>query len=260
MTANDFEYFDAPFAAMAHRGGYDDKVPAPLENSLLAFVHAVDDLGFTYVETDVHATADGVLVAFHDDRLDRVTNLAGKISQLPWSVVRQARIAGSEPIPTMDEVFDALPTARINIDIKEAGAIRPLVAAIERHHAAHRVCVASFSPRRLAAFQALTGGRIATAASLDSVARAAYVPGLLVRHGLTSQAFQIPRTQNIGRIHLPVLTQGLKRVAREQGMRIHVWTIDEADDMESLISAHVDGIVSNRIHTLRRVTRMRGIW
>ena len=91
----------APFA-FAHRGF----APNGDENSLAAFQRAVD-LGYTYLETDVRVTADGVALAFHDATLDRVTQLRGRIEELPWATVRTARIAGSEPIPLLSDVLTA---------------------------------------------------------------------------------------------------------------------------------------------------------
>src|SRR5213078_954322 len=99
--------------AFAHRGGASDHP----ENTLPAFQHAID-LGYRYLETDVHATADGVVVAFHDTTLDRVTDHIGRIAELPWSVVREARVAGTEPIPLLEDLLAAWPEARINIDPK----------------------------------------------------------------------------------------------------------------------------------------------
>ncbi|CEH09701.1 glycerophosphoryl diester phosphodiesterase [Propionibacterium freudenreichii] len=259
-TADDYEFFDAPFAAMAHRGGWDALVPARFENSLLAFEHAVNDLGYRYVETDGHATADGVLVALHDTRLDRVTDMHGAVAGLPWRVVRRARIGGSEPVPTMDEVFEALPNTRINIDIKESGAIAPLAAAIRAHRAEDRVCVASFSPRRLAGFRALMGDRVATSVSVGAVAWSAYVPWLPRVLNSGAQVFQIPTSQAFGAVGIPVLTRNLARVAASRAMRIHVWTIDQSDEMVQLMDSGVDGIVSNRIDVLRRVARERALW
>ncbi|SER95681.1 glycerophosphoryl diester phosphodiesterase [Propionibacterium cyclohexanicum] len=259
-NATRFEYFDTPFAALAHRGGWDEHCPAPLENSLRAFEHAVGDLGYRYVETDVHATSDGVLIALHDEHLDRVTDRRGAVSELPFSQVRRALIGGTEPIPTMDEVFEALPQTRINIDIKQENAIVPLVDAIRRHRAQARVCVASFSPTRLLRFRRLMGPTVATAASMDAVAWSAYVPWLprLINAGV--QAFQIPRTQWIGPLRVPVLTAWLRSVARERDMRVHLWTVDGQQEMTELIDAGVDGIVSNRIDVLRRVVAGRGQW
>lgn len=259
-NASAYAYFDAPFSAFAHRGGWDESVGAGLENSLAAFRHAVDDLGYRYVETDVHATRDGQLLAFHDTRLDRATDTTGVLAELDWQRVRTARIGGREPIPTMDEVFEALPQARINIDIKEANAIVPLVRAIRRHRACERVCVASFSPRRLAAFRRLMGPSVATSASLGSVAWSSFVPLLprFVNAGV--QAFQVPVRQRIGPVGVRVLTRNLLRTAHARDMRVHVWTIDDPDEMRSLMDVGVDGIVSNRVDALRALCEDRGLW
>ena len=259
-NASDYAYFDAPFSAFAHRGGWDENIGEELENSLAAFRHAVDDLGYRYVETDVHATRDGQLLAFHDMRLDRVTDRTGAVGELDWSQVRGARIGGREPIPTLDEVLEALPGARINIDIKEANAIEPLVRTIRRHGAQERVCVASFSPRRLAAFRRAAGPRVATSASLGAVAWSSFVPLLprFVNAGV--QAFQVPVRQKLGPVRIRVLTRNLLRTARARDMRVHVWTIDDPEQMRSLMDAGVDGIVSNRIDELKALCTARDLW
>src|SRR5690606_18455297 len=110
-------YLDHPGPVpLAHRGCSTDG----LENSMAAFQAAVD-LGFRYLETDVHATADGVLLAFHDASLDRVTDMNGEIARLPWSTVARARIGGVEPIPRLEDVLGTWPQVRVNIDVKSAG-------------------------------------------------------------------------------------------------------------------------------------------
>ena len=116
----------SPFA---HRGG----AAGGLENSLAAFAQAVE-LGYRYLETDVHATSDGVLLAFHDRTLDRVTDRVGVVAQLPWREVREARIGGREPIPTLEELLGSWPDIRVNIDVKEIECGR----ATDRGHPAHR--------------------------------------------------------------------------------------------------------------------------
>src|SRR5918993_4898921 len=88
----------------AHRGGAGTWP----ENTMPAFEGAVA-LGYRYLETDVHVTADGVLVAFHDDVLDRVTDRTGVIAELPWSEVQQARVAGTEPIPLFADLLSSFP-------------------------------------------------------------------------------------------------------------------------------------------------------
>ncbi|MEZ5259349.1 MAG: glycerophosphodiester phosphodiesterase family protein [Ilumatobacteraceae bacterium] len=121
--------------AFAHRGASGDHP----ENTMPAFQAAVD-LGYRYLETDVQATADGVLVAFHDDDLQRTCGVEGKISELPWSEVQAARVDGEEPIPLFDELIEAFPEARFNIDCKSDAAAGPLTTALRRHRALERVC------------------------------------------------------------------------------------------------------------------------
>ena len=130
-----FAFLDHPGPIpFAHRGGSADG----LENSLAAFAGAVD-LGYRYLETDVHATSDGVLLAFHDHTLDRVTDRRGVVARLPWREVRRARIGGREPIPTLEELLGSWPDVRVNVDIKEQGAVAPLVEVIRRTQAVDRV-------------------------------------------------------------------------------------------------------------------------
>ncbi|MEA2704712.1 MAG: glycerophosphoryl diester phosphodiesterase, partial [Actinomycetota bacterium] len=111
MTRWAFLDHDGPIP-FAHRGGASD---CP-ENTMRAFENAVN-LGYRYVETDVHTTADGVLVAFHDDHLDRVTDQRGRICDLKWSEVGTARVAG-EGIPLLEDILGAWPDVRVNIDPK----------------------------------------------------------------------------------------------------------------------------------------------
>ena len=130
--------------AFAHRG---DGEAAP-ENTAAAFESAVT-LGYRYLETDVHCTRDGVLIAFHDDRLDRVTGEQGNIGELEYPDVARARVMGREPIPLMEDLLGNFPETRFNIDPKSDAAVGPLIEVIKRTQAHDRVCVGSFSDRRL---------------------------------------------------------------------------------------------------------------
>ena len=153
-------FLDAPLPiAFAHRGGASE---AP-ENTLPAFEHAVR-LGYTHIETDVHATADGVLLAFHDDRLDRVTDLSGVISQMTYAEVAKARVDGREPIPRFEELLATWPDLRINIDAKHDTAVGPLVALLRAHDAFDRTCIGSFSDQRLRGLRQEFGARLCTSA------------------------------------------------------------------------------------------------
>jgi len=123
--------------AIAHRGG---AALAP-ENSLAAFGLA-SALGLRYLETDIRVTADGQLVCFHDDTLDRVTSAAGPVRSKALRDLRRLRINGIEPIPTFDEALDAFPQQCFTVDLKDQAAIEPLVKSLRRKGVAQRVCIA----------------------------------------------------------------------------------------------------------------------
>src|SRR5207247_10817378 len=127
----------------------DHRDPAAGENSMSAFAAAVA-LGYRYVETDVHATADGVLVALHDDHLDRVTDRTGAIGELPWADVQRARLPGGYRVPLLGDLLGSWPDLRVNIDPKADTAVGPLVDVLERTAAHARLCIGAFSDRRLA--------------------------------------------------------------------------------------------------------------
>src|SRR6266480_489914 len=146
--------------AFAHRGG---AAHAP-ENSWRAFEHAVG-LGYEYLETDVQATADGVLIAFHDRTLDRVTGRPGRVCRLTLKEIAGARIEGTEPIPVLEDVLAAWPDVRFNIDVKDAPAIAPLAGVLRRTNAWDRVCVVSFSASRLRAARRALDRPVCMAAS-----------------------------------------------------------------------------------------------
>lgn len=246
--------------AMAHRGFSADG----LENSMAAFRAGVD-LGFRYLETDVHTTADGVLLLFHDESLDRVTDGSGKVAELPHAEVAKARIGGQEPIPTFDELVTGLPEARLNLDVKDWSSVRSTAAAIERHQVHHRVLVTSFSDRRRRAVLKLLSRPVASSAGVGSNALFTLLgPALprpvfrrLMRRVLRDvHALQVP--VRYGR--LPVVTRGFLRRAHDLGLVVHVWTINEEDEMHRLLELGVDGIVTDRADLLRDVLMRRGQW
>ncbi|MER6301742.1 glycerophosphodiester phosphodiesterase [Kitasatospora sp. NPDC001539] len=244
--------------AFAHRGG---ELGHP-ENSLAAFDAAVA-LGYRYLETDVHATADGVLVAFHDSRLDRVTDRSGAVAELPWETVRRARIGGREPVPLLEDLLGAFPEARFNIDVKAAPAVAPLVEAIRRTDAWDRVCVGGFSDSRLAAVRAAAGPRLATSLGPREVARlrlrslgGPLPPRPGRRAPYAGLCAQVPE-RHLG---VRVVDRAFVRAAHRLGLQVHVWTVDDPTRIRALLDLGVDGIMADRIDVLRDVLSERGCW
>ena len=251
-------YFDHPVPLpMAHRGGALYGPNLGLENSLTAFGNAVA-LGYRYLETDVHATKDGEVFAFHDRTLDRVTDGAGKIADLTSSDVRKARIAGREPIPTLAELFEELPEARFNVDVKENSAVDAVVKLIERTKTQDRVCIAAFSTRRIRRLRRLLGPRVATSMGTTEVAALRSPLSALRWQAAHGGAVCVQIPQRAGLVHLT--TRKFVTEAHRHGLQVHVWTVDEADEMAALLDIGVDGIMTDRIDTLRDLLVARGAW
>jgi glycerophosphoryl diester phosphodiesterase len=247
-------YLDHPGPIpFAHRGGASD---AP-ENTMPAFERAVA-LGYRYLETDVQVTADGVLLAFHDDDLARTCDRQGRISELPWREVASARVSGAEPIPLLDDLLSAWPGVRLNIDCKSDAAVEALVTTLQRHDALHRVCLGAFSDRRLARLRRRLGPGVCT--SLGPFGAARLVAAARTTHRIAAPggalAAQIPLS--FGRVD--VVTPALVETAHRAGIAVHVWTIDEPSEMHRLLDLGVDGIMTDRPAVLRDVLERRGQW
>ncbi|WP_405620268.1 glycerophosphodiester phosphodiesterase [Streptomyces sp. NBC_01511] len=253
MTPVHHPYLDHPSPIpFAHRGGAADGI----ENTAAAFRRAAG-LGFRYFETDVHTTADGRLVAFHDATLDRVTDLRGRIRELPWSEVSRARVGGREPLALFEDLVEEFPDARWNVDMKAEPALRPLIELIRRTDSWDRVCVGSFSEARVARARRLAGPRLATSYGVRGVLglrlRSYGVPAP-VREGAVCA--QVPPDRSGVR----VVDERFLRTAHARGLKVHVWTVNEADRMRALLDLGVDGIMTDQLDTLRAVFTERGIW
>ena len=237
--------------AFAHRGGAGDWP----ENTMPAFEHAVG-LGYRYLETDVHATADGVLLAFHDDRLDRVTDRTGEIAALPFSVVAEARVDGREPIPLLEDLLGAFPDARVNIDPKHDDSVEPLIEALERTAAVDRVCIGAFSDARLRTLRARLGPGLCTSMGPKEVARLRLdaISGRV--HPTPTGCVQIPESFR----GVTVTNAAVVRAAHRAGLQVHVWTVDDPAAMHRLLDLGVDGLMTDRPAALKEVLTARSQW
>ncbi len=246
---------------LAHRGS---RVLWP-ENTMRAFQGAVD-LGYRYLETDVRASADGVLYAFHDRTLERVTNGLGPIAE--WRSDELDRLDAAfhfapdrgHPhrgagigIPRLAEVMAAFPEVHVNVDVKAAETVPLLARFVLDRGLEERVLVGSFFDARVAAFRRLTMGRVATSAGPVEVA-ACWLASRLGR-GLPTpaDALQLPdRAQ--GR---QVVDARLVRAAHAAGKQVHVWTVDDPDRMRHYLDLGADGIVTDRPDLLADVVADR---
>src|SRR4249919_1225073 len=233
MRAADYAYFDVPFAAFAHRGGATYEPNLHRENSMHAFKQAVA-LGYRYLETDVHATRDGVLLAFHDRVLDRVTDHKGAIADLSYGEISEARIHGIDPIPRLSELLAEFPDARFNVDAKSPAAVALLAEAIAEFDAYDRVCVCSFGIRRVYELRRRLGWRVPSAASALGIAANRFLPWMTWAVNTPAPVLQMPITVPIGDRQLTVLTPRLVEAAHRAGKKVQIFTVDDSKTMERL--------------------------
>jgi glycerophosphoryl diester phosphodiesterase len=262
-----FPFLDRPVEegavlAFAHRGGIGHRELHGLENTVRAFEHAVG-LGYRYLETDVQATRDGELLAFHDDVLDRATDGVGNVEHLEYADVATALVSGREPIPRLEELLEAFPGSCFNVDLKSAAGVDPLVDLVLRTGVQDRVCVASFNERVLRAFRARVRARsavpVATSCGIVTATALAFLPfgrhlPALLRD--TGAALQVPHHHR----GMRVVDRGFVEEAHAAGRQVHVWTVNERDDMELLLDLGVDGIITDATEVLRDVLVGRGLW
>lgn len=237
----------------AHRGG----ASAAPENTLAAFQDAVD-LGYRYVETDVHSTADGVLVAFHDNDLARTCGVDKKISEVRWDELRHLKVNGAEPIPLLEDILGTWPDLRVNIDCKSEAALEPLIETIARHDCLDRICVGSFSDSRLNRIRQALGPGLCSSMPPREVARMLAIAstGVPIRTSWIAMAAQVPVKQG----PIPVVTRRFIDASHRMGISVHVWTIDDPIEMNRLFDLGVDGIMTDDTRALRDVMTARGNW
>lgn len=235
----------------AHRGlvTVDAAARGIAENSAQAVADAVA-AGAEYVESDCHLTRDGVVVLFHDDNLQRVLGDPRTLREVDVAELR-ALMAPRGGLITLAEALEQFRQTRFNIDIKAMTAAVPAGAIIAR--AADRVLVAAFSDaRRTAALRAVANAgahaRPATSGGTGTLVLFLFAVWLrwrwLAARSLRGiDALQIPERQ--GRVR--VLSRGFIAMAHSLGVEVHVWTINEPDDMRRLLDAGVDGLITDHV-------------
>ena len=251
-------FLDAPTPlAFAHRGGALLPANRGIENTLTAFRNAVE-LGYRYLETDVHTSRDGVVYAFHDVELTRMTGTVSAFRDLDSMGIDAILVGGREPIPRLADLLEAFPDARFNIDVKADDAVEPTLAVLRDADALGRVCLASFSGERLARLRAA----VPTVPTCLSRAELA-----LLRYGPTRWIQSVGRRRGGACVQAPfrarqatVVTSTFVRRAHAAGLQVHVWTIDDPAEMRYLLDLGVDGLMSDRVDVLRDVLRERGEW
>jgi glycerophosphoryl diester phosphodiesterase len=242
--------------AIAHRGGVE-----PAENTLAAFATAVG-LGYRHLETDLHATRDGVLVVAHDPTLARVAGDRRAIAHLTRAELSTVLVAGREPIPTFLDLIDAFPTARLTVDLKTDAAVTPFIRLLdERPALLDRICLGSFSSARVEAVRHRFGERLMSAATPRETIRLLRAVRLRRRPPLLAAGcIAVPERYPQGRRGIAIADRRFLEVAAEAGIDVHVWTVNDPERMRALIDAGAAGIVTDELAVLRRALEVAGRW
>lgn len=246
-----FPYLDAggPIA-FAHRGAAENAA----ENSYQAIERAVS-MGYSHVETDVQATSDGVAVLFHDDDTRRLLGRPGTIADLDWPTLEDLTLKGGGQVARLDRILRDFPRLRLNLDAKTDAAVKPMGDAIAAANAVGRVCAASFAQSRTDALRLRFGDDLCWSPALAGCAKAFFAARLRLPLAFPP-CLQVSTHWN----GVAVVTPRLIDAAHAKGCQIHVWTIDEADQMKDLLDMGVDGIMTDAPRVLRGVMTSRGLW
>lgn len=257
VPSADYNFFkqERPFPlAIAHRGGGG---MSP-ENTLYAFERAIA-LGVDVLELDVRSTSDGELVVLHDATVDRTTDGRGlKINEMTLADVKKldagynwtADNGQTFPfrnkgitIPTLKEVFSAFPSMRFNIEPKfqPVSIAKSLCSLIREHKMTDMVVVGSFSQSIIEEFRGECS-EIATSASATEISKflAMYKTGVGNAFSPEMQALQVPEYAGV-----QIVTKEFVEAAHKKNLKVHVWTINNPDDMQRLLDMGVDGIMTD---------------
>ncbi|GAA1141637.1 glycerophosphodiester phosphodiesterase [Nesterenkonia lutea] len=245
--------------AFAHRGADPGR-----ENTMGAFRRAVE-LGYRYLEIDVRTAADGTLVVFHDEELDRATTGAGKLSEKTWEQLSQLRVGAreefTEPMVRFEELLTAWDDVHLNVDLKDGESVTEFVRLVEEHEAHDRVLAASFNDARRHRVRGRLSRPIATSGGWAATALILLLGPLGMMNRLTGRiaeidCVQVPISQGRIRVVTPRFVQRCHRA----GLQVHVWVVDEPAQMHQLLDMGVDGLMTDDAEALAEVMRQRSVW
>ncbi len=250
--AKHFSYLQNNYPlAIAHRGGALDWP----ENTLEAF-HGSYELGYRYIETDVHLTRDGQIVAFHDPSLERLGEQAILIKDLTWDEIQNIELQGGGRVPLLQDLIRALPEARFNIDMKSDDVVMPLLRLVEHAAVQERVCLASFFDHRVRNVMQHFAHKVCVSAGRREVTAQVFRSKGLPLGRPQVPVLQVPLTK----YGVKIITPSFVDLCHREGKHVHVWTIDDAAQMNWLLDLGVDGIMTDRPRVLKEVLIERDQW
>ena len=237
--------------AIAHRGGIS-RYP---ENTMEAFQEAID-LGYKYLETDIQVTSDNKLVIFHDDKLDRLTNVSGKLKERSWDEIKHTKINNKYSIPMLSELITSWPDIKINIDPKIDDCIGPLIDFLKKNDVFDRVCIGSFSQSRLDILRKELGTKLCTSAGPSEVFKIKFPFLSSPNNHIKANCIQVP----VKYYGIKIINEKFVNFCHSQDLQVHAWTINDPEEMSNLLDIGVDGIISDNINELKNILVESEFW
>ena len=235
-------YLKIPGVAIsAHRGG---SIEAP-ENTLESFEYAIK-MGCSYIETDVQLSADGIPYIFHDDDLNRLFKKDTIFNSLYSTEIEKLKLFDSYQIPKLETALKKFPNTLFQIDIKTDEVAIPTMRVIEALNAFDRICIASFNSNRLKTVKDMFPNTCLSMGPKEVLKLLLSSFGIYKKE-ILGDCLQIP----IYKYGIKLVTNRFVKYVQSVGLKIHVWTINDADTMQKLINLGVDGIITDRPKLLK---------
>ena len=220
-----------PIYKIGHRGA-----KGHLTENTLESIRAALDMDVDGIEIDVHLSASGELVVFHDFTLDRLSDGSGEISAQTYNQLQQLTLKGGYKIPLLTEVLDLIEgKCSINIELKGLHTAKPTCAIISKYidkgWEYSSILVSSFQENELLEVKKINGNILIGVLSKASV----------------EEAIEWGKILNATAIHpsLGIITRQSVIDAHEEGFNVNVWTVNEPEDIARMIEFGVDGIISD---------------
>ena len=234
------------FTPIAHRGGTE----AAFENTYEAFADAYA-LGYRWFETDVQISKDGFLYAIHDSNLNRIVGINININQLNSEDLDQILISGKHRIPRLDLLLRKFPDVTFNLDAKNIHAAKALVTLLNSDKSFQNVCLGSFSYKTMNYIRKFLKRDLPMSFSQWEVFSLILNIKFNKDAKYNASYLQIPKSY----LGYKLISKKLLDYCKKNGIKVHVWTINERNEMKNLIGIGVDGIITDNCRTLLDVAR-----
>ena len=237
--------------AIAHRGGSNSGI----ENTMEAFENAIN-MGFKIIETDIQITKDKKLVVFHDLTLDRLTNTKGLVKDKTWNELKKIKILGKYSIPLLSDIFDKWPKIKINIDPKNDECIDYLISFLREYNYFEKICIGSFSGKRLQRLRKEFGPKLCTSAGPFEVLKLKLFSLINLSISIDANCVQVP----LKYYGINIIDKNFIKFCQSQNLMVHVWTINDILEIERLLDLGVNGIISDNIEGLKKIFKKKNYW